>query len=282
MQSEPATRLRGNKMPKRAQCIVFANHKGGTGKTTSCLSIAGFLARSGHKVLVVDFDPQANATSGLGLDGMSLRASMYDAVLDQCEGCEGMPITQVILETNLENIHAAPSELDLAVAEVIMQRSRKRTTILRRILEMVRPFYDYILIDLPPSSGLLTINGLCAADRMVVALDPSVFALEALENLKKSFHDVRRMARHSIHRITAVLVRYVKPDPVSRLLGSRNASQEIEARLKEMFDPVFIVPDSVEIYRAQKKGMPISHLAPGSRVGKAYRRIAESIATGGE
>ena len=252
--------------------------KGGTGKTTSCLSIAGYLAKSGHKVLVVDFDPQANATSGLGIDGMSLRASMYDAVLDQCDGCEGLPITQVILETNMENIHAAPSELDLAVAEALMQKSRKRSTILHRILEKIRPFYDYILIDLPPSSGLLTINGLCAADRMVVALDPSVFALEALENLKKSFHDVRRMARHSIHRITAVLVRYIKPDLASRMLGCRNASQEVEARLKEMFDTVFTVPESIEIYQAQKKGIPVSHMAPGSKVGKAYRKIAESIA----
>ena len=149
-------------------------------------------------------------------------------------------------------------------------------------MEKVRSFYDYILIDLPPSSGLLTINGLCSADRMVVCVDPSIFALEALENLKKSFNDVRRMARHSIHQITAVLVRYVKPDLVSRMLGQRNASLEVEARLKEMFDTVFAVPDSADIYEAQKKGRPVSHLAPGSKVARAYRKIAESIATGEE
>ena len=126
---------KGKRMSKRAQCIVFANHKGGTGKTTTCLSIAGCLAGSGYKVLVVDFDPQASATSGLGIDGMSLRASMYDAVLDQCEGQEGVPITQVILETDMENIHIAPSELDLGVAEILMQRSRNRTSILHRIME---------------------------------------------------------------------------------------------------------------------------------------------------
>src|SRR5436305_11198474 len=87
--------------PRRAQCIAFANHKGGTGKTTSCLSIAGYLAKSGSKVLVVDFDPQANATSGLGIDKSSLRYSMYDAVLDQCDGQEGAPLAHVIVETDI-------------------------------------------------------------------------------------------------------------------------------------------------------------------------------------
>ena len=107
-------------MSRAAECIVFANHKGGTGKTTSCLSIAGFLAKSGSKVLVVDFDPQANATSGSGIDTLTLKYSMYDAFLDQCDGYEGVPITQVILETDVGNLHVAPSELDLAVAEVLV------------------------------------------------------------------------------------------------------------------------------------------------------------------
>jgi len=98
-----------------AECIGFANHKGGTGKTTSCLSIAGYLAKSGSKVLVVDFDPQANATSGLGIDTRTPKYSMYDTVLGQCDDYEGVPITQVILETDVENLHVAPSELNLAV-----------------------------------------------------------------------------------------------------------------------------------------------------------------------
>src|SRR5882757_3789367 len=101
----------------RAQCIAFANHKGGTGKTTSCLSIAGYLAKSGSKVLVVDFDPQANATSGLGIDKTKLAHSMYDAVLDLIDGYQGVPLTQVIVETDIPNLHLAPAEFDLAVAE---------------------------------------------------------------------------------------------------------------------------------------------------------------------
>ena len=270
------------KVSRAAECIVFANHKGGTGKTTSCLSIAGYLAKSGSKVLVVDFDPQANATSGLGIDVMSLKYSMYDAVLDQCDGYEGVPITQVILETDVENLHLTPSELDLTVAEVIMQSTRDRAGILNRILEKVRPLYDYILIDLPPGSGLLMINGLCASDQVVVPLDPSIFSLEALQNLKISFDDIRRMAGHPVNQTTAVLIRYVKPNLFSRMFHRRNPSQEVETRLREMFETVFIVPDSIEIYETQRLGVPISHYAPGSGVGRAYAEITKSISTNTE
>lgn len=106
-------------MPKKAKCIAFTNHKGGTGKTTSCVSIAGFLAKIGHKTLVVDFDPQANATSALGIDATSLERSIYDAVLKEC-GQEGAPVQEVILDTGIENLHLAPAEFDLSAAEVLL------------------------------------------------------------------------------------------------------------------------------------------------------------------
>jgi chromosome partitioning protein len=105
-------------MSRTEQCPAFIRRKGGRGKTTWCPSIAGYLAKSGNKVLVVNFDPQANATSGLGIDLMVLERSMYDAVLDRCDGHEGVPITRVILETDVENLHVAPSEFDLGVAEL--------------------------------------------------------------------------------------------------------------------------------------------------------------------
>jgi len=272
---------KGIKEMSGAQCVAFANHKGGCGKTTSCLSVAGYLAKSGSKVLVVDLDPQANATSGLGIDVTTLQYSVYDAVLDQCNGYEGVSITRVILETDVENLHVAPAEFDLSVAEVLMQRAKDRAGILNRILEEVRPLYDYILIDVPSSSGLLMINGLCAANSAVVPLDPSIFSLEALDNLKASFHDVKQIAGHSVNQITCVLIRYVKPNVFSRMLHKRNASQEVEERLRAMFHTVFVVPESVEIYRAQRQGIPISHYAPRSRVGKAYAKIARSISLNG-
>lgn len=259
-------------MSKNAKLISFANHKGGTGKTTSCVSVAGWLAKWGKKVLVVDFDPQANATSGLGIDGRSLQSSIYDSVLGRCGGYENVPVPQVILATDIENLHLAPSEFDLSAAEVIMHKSKRRTDILSRILEDVKPLYDYILIDLPTSTGLLKINGLCASDHVVVPLDPGVFSFEAIHNLKATFLDIKKMTGHSINEFTVCLIRHKK-----YRTGVKSPSQEIEAKLKELFDAVFTVPESVYIYRAQKQGIPVSHYAPKSTAAKAYEEIAKNI-----
>lgn len=265
-------------MSSTAECIAFVNHKGGTGKTTSCISIAGFLAKNNYKTLVVDFDPQANATSGLGIDGATLLYSMYDAILDQCEGYEGVPITKVILETDVKNLHLAPSEFDLSVSEIVLQRVKERTSVLTLILEEIRDLYDYILVDLPTSSGLLTINGLCASDQVVIPVDPSIYSLEALENLKQTFRDIRRREGRPINEITVVLNKYhVEKDVFAKMFQKQHPSYEVESRLREMFPSVFVVPEAIEIYDAQKKGIPISHFAPKSRAGKAYEKIAKNI-----
>jgi len=270
------------KAGKAAKCIAFATHKGGTGKTSSCVSIAGHLADNGYRVLVVDFDPGANATSALGIDAATVERSIYDAILGECDSYERVPLTEVILETSVENLHVAPSELDLAAAEALMLHARRRPYALNRILGEVRPLYDYILIDLPPNPGLLTINGLCAADQVVVPMDPSIFSLEALENMRLILDDVRRIAGHSISEVTVVLNRYVKRSIVSRLLSRRSPSQEIEATLTQMFDSVFVVPESTDIFETQRQGVPISHHAPQSRVGRAYAEIANSISANSE
>lgn len=262
---------------KNAKSVSFANHKGGTGKTTSCISVAGWLAKWGRKVLVVDFDPQANATSGMGIEGKSLQFSVYDAVLGRCRGYENVPITRSIIETGIENLHLAPSEFDLSAAEVIMQKAEKRTDILSRILEDVRPLYDYVLIDLPTSMGLLKINGLCASDHVVVPLDPGVYSLEAIHNLKTTFQDIKKMTGHSVNKFTICLTRYKKYRAGSNKSVRNSPSQEIEAKLNEIFDAVFTVPESVYIYRAQKEGVPISHYAPKCKAAKAYEEIAKNI-----
>ena len=258
--------------PSRAPCVAFANHKGGTGKTTSCLSIAGYLAKGGSKVLVVDFDPQGNATAGLGIDRKSLTYSMYDAILAYCDGHEGVPLTHVILETDVPGLHVAPAEFDLAVAECYMLESRDRTNLLYSALEMARPLYDYILVDLPPTSGLLTINGLCAGDCVVVPLDPSVYALESLGDLQQSFRDIEECTGRRSTPSRRCSRAYVEADGPGRI-----PSQEIEASLKAVFHPVFVVPVADEIFQTQKEGVPISHYAPRSGVGKAYEKITKTI-----
>ncbi|MBU4223468.1 MAG: AAA family ATPase [Euryarchaeota archaeon] len=135
-------------MLQDTKCISFVNPKGGTGKTTSCVSIGGSLAKEGKKVLIVDFDPRANATLALGIDSSTLKKSIYDVVLSYC-GYNHTPITSVILETKVPNLHIAPSEPDLAVAEVLMQNTKNKSFILK---QMISDIYnnDYIKIKAPP------------------------------------------------------------------------------------------------------------------------------------
>ncbi len=260
-------------MENRAECIAFENYKGGTGKTTSCISIAGYLAHEGKKVLVIDFDPQANATSGLGVDSLTLKRSIYDAVLYFCEVPSGVPINDIILETGFQNIHLAPSEFDLSVAEVVLNQTKDRIYLLDSLLDEIRNHYDYILIDLPSSPGILSLNGLCASGHLMIPLDPCIYSLEALDNLKTTFHNIRSLAEHFIERITAILIKYSQPGIFRR----HNPSQEIEKELRGMFDTVFVIPEDRNIYEAQKAGAPISHFAPDSKAGKAYEKIAKNI-----
>lgn len=264
-------------MTGTAARIIFASTKGGTGKTTSCLNVAGYLAKGGSRVLVVDIDPKANASYGLGIDSGISKHSMYDVFLNRSGEPDSVSIKEIIRETDIKNIHVAPSEMDLAVAEILMSTMRNRAASLDRILDGIRPFYDYILVDTPPSSGLLMINALVASDQVVVPLDPSTYSVQALDDLHMLFREVEAMAGHTIHHFMAVLIRHAKPTLVSRLLRLPAPSQAVEAKIREMFQTVFIVPESAEIYRSQLERLPLSHFAPKSKAGRAYMKIAESI-----
>lgn len=264
-------------MSEIAKCIAFANYKGGTGKTTSCLSIAGFLAKSGSKVLLIDFDPQASATSGIGIDKLTVKHSLYDAILSLCDGYENVPLRSVLLKTEVENLHLAPSEWDLSAAEVIMQQTKEKVTLLRTLIQTVQSQYDYILIDTPPSSGLLLMNCFVAADHLIIPFDPGIFSLEAIDNLKTAFLDIKRNTGHNFNKFTIILTRYVGQDPLERLLFGDNPSHQVKKMLTGIFKYIFVVPESPEIYRSQRQGVPISHYAPRSKAGRAYRKIAEAI-----
>src|SRR4051812_40025998 len=156
--------------------VSLANQKGGVGKTTTAINLGASLAACERRVLLVDLDPQANATSGLGLS-KNERNSMYPVLLD------GMPLRDVIQPTELAALHVAPSSVDLVGAEVELGDTERREFRLREILEPVRNDYDYILIDSPPSLGLLTVNGLTAADSVLVPLQCEYFALEGVSQL---------------------------------------------------------------------------------------------------
>jgi chromosome partitioning protein len=175
---------------ERITIITFAHHKGGTGKTTSCLNIAGYLVKAGKNVLVVDVDPQANATLGLGINPDSLMASMYDLFMGKCPGYQPVTITDIVQKTE-SGIDVAPSNLELVGAEPFLYTIEERAKMLAEILLPVKNRYDYILIDTPPSMGQFVINGLVASDHTVVTFDRGVFALQGLHTLMTIFSDIK-------------------------------------------------------------------------------------------
>nr|QNO56801.1 nitrogenase iron protein [Methanosarcinales archaeon ANME-1 ERB7] len=251
--------------------IAFAHHKGGTGKTTSCVNISGFLALSAKKVLVIDLDPQANATSALGIDKNNLGESMYDVMVGDAE------IADAVLETEIENIHLAPATLDLVGAESHLYRMNNRISILKRSIEGIRRYYDYIMIDTPPGPGLFIINGVVASDYTIVTLDPGVFALEGVETLSLIFDDINESSGVKINPRIAILTRCNKASLFSMITGKRDPVKEIKKGMKGFFDSVYTVPYGVEVYEAQLKGVPISHYKPKCKAGVAYKKIAEVV-----
>lgn len=264
-------------MEKTADVIVFAHQKGGSGKTTSCLSVAGYFAKWGHKTLVIDMDPQANATSGLGIEPSGIRYTLYDVILGQCEGYESVSVKDAILETGITDLFCVPAEFDLSVAEIILQNEKNNFRILSRALEPVQQFFDTILIDLPPSYGMLMINGLSAADHVVIPLDPSIYSLESVTNLATVLEDVEKLRNKPFENIIPVLIRYKKTGLLAKVLGRRNSSDEVESMLNDWSSRVFVIPDSELFFETQAEGIPVSHYAPKSAAGKAYEKLARHL-----
>jgi len=172
--------------------ITICNQKGGVGKTTSAINIAAFLAVGGKKVMLVDLDPQANATSGIGINKHDIKKSTYHVLLEELD------IQDVLLPTAIPNLVLAPSNLDLTGAEVELVGSLGREYRLKRALEKIKTEFDFIIIDSPPSLGLLTINGLCAADSVIVPVQCEYYALEGLTQLNNTIRLVKDNINQSL------------------------------------------------------------------------------------
>ncbi|HIH85591.1 MAG TPA: ParA family protein [Methanoculleus sp.] len=273
--------------------IAFAHHKGGTGKTTSCLNVAGYLQKDGKRVLVVDCDPQANATSGLGVDPERVEQSMYDVFMSVFEGFPDARIADIIVPT-ASGIYLAPATLDLVGVEPYLYGIDDRAGILREVLTPVRDTYDFILIDTPPSMGQFVINGLVAADRTVVTLDAGTFALNGMEALSMIFNDIREMIGEDVNADFAILTRWGGSDDsggglalfLKRIFSPASFAEEerekerlkaFESEVRKKFKQVFVVHYSPLIYEAQQKGLPISHYAPESKPGRDYRAVATAL-----
>ncbi len=257
-------------MSKQTGPRVFAvaNQKGGVGKTTTTVNLGATIADLGKRVMVVDLDPQANATTGLGLDPRQLDNSMYDVLL------RDLPMEDVVEPSEVKNLFVAPANLDLAGAEIELVPAFSRERKLRAAIESVGDDYDVFLIDCPPSLGLLTINGLTAATEVLVPIQTEYYALEGLGQLLRNVDLVKRDLNPRLEITTIVLVMY---DARTKL------SSQVSEDVREHFGDIVcrqVIPRTVRLSEAPSFGQPITIYDPTSRGAIAYRELAKEIING--
>ena len=249
-----------------ARTIAIVNQKGGVGKTTSAVNIGAYLAQAGHRVLLIDLDPQANATSGLGVEHKKLSQGVYEVLISPTT------LSSVIQETRIEHLHLAPATLSLAGANVELVPLERREYLLRDNLSDVAPAYDYILIDSPPSLGLLTINGLVAADEVLVPIQSEYYSLEGLGQLLETIDLVRQHLHPELKMLGVILTMY---DPRYRL------SEAVLDELYKYFphEQIFrsVIPRNVRLAEAPSYGQSIFHYDPKSPGARAYKKLANEI-----
>ena len=248
--------------------FAVANQKGGVGKTTTSVNLGASLAELGYRVLIVDLDPQGNATTGLGINARNLQVSIYDVMMNDTA------IEDCIEPTTLKNLFLAPATIDLAGAEIELVPAFSRELKLRRALEEVRDEYDYVLIDCPPSLGLLTVNGLAAADDVIVPIQCEYYALEGLGQLIRNVTLVRTNLNPRLDVRGIVLTMY---DARTKL------ADQVEREVREHFGPrVYqtVVPRTVRLSEAPSFGQPIIVFDSTSRGAVAYRELAKEVSSG--
>ena len=246
---------------------VFAitNQKGGVGKTTTAVNLGAYLAVLGKKVLVLDNDPQGNATSGLGLRKNEIKKCIYDVLVSE------VPIEEVILPTQVPNLLAAPATIRLAGAEAELVGMMARDLRLRRSLEPVRNGYDYILIDCPPSLGNLTLNALAAADAVIVPIQCEYYALEGLSQLMKTLQLVQKYSNPSLEVEGVVLTMYDH---------RTNLSQQVAEEVRNYFkDRVYnaVIPRNIRLSEAPSHGLPINLYDSKSKGAESYYELAKEV-----
>ncbi len=245
--------------------IAFANQKGGVGKTTTCVNVASYMAAMGKKVLLIDMDPQGNATSGVGIEKTSSTKTIYnvidgDAIIDE-----------VILSTDIPNLDFVPATVDLAGAEIDLVQLPNRENIIKNRLARVRNKYDYIFIDCPPSLGLLTVNALTCCDSIVIPIQCEFYALEGLTQLMNTIKLVKKHLNSALDIEGVVLT---MKDSRSNLITQ--VGNEIKTFFgKKVFETA--IPRNIRLAEAPSHGTPIGVYDSSSKGAKAYLALAEEI-----
>lgn len=245
--------------------ISFSNQKGGVGKTTTCVNMAAYLATFGKKVLLVDLDPQGNATTGLGFSKSQLKKSVYNVMIEEED------VKDNILNTEIEGLTLLPANIDLAGAEVELVYKKNREKVLKNALDKVKADYDYILIDCPPSLGLLTINALAGADSVIIPIQSEYYALEGLSQLMNSISLVRSHLNRNIKVEGVVLTMYD---------GRSTISKQISAEIKKYFTKKLyeiVIPRNIRLSEAPSHGKPIILHDPKCMGARAYSALTEEF-----
>ena len=250
---------------KKASIITVTNQKGGVGKTTSAVNIAYYLAKSGKTVLLVDLDPQGNATSGLGIDKNTLEDTMSEVVLQK------VPITSVILKTDHKNLWLAPTTPHLANTEAQLAGMQSKFTRLRQALATIEDQFDFIIIDSPPSLSLLTVNGLIAAKYVLIPVQAEFYAMEGLGQLLETMKLVRKGMNTGLE-IIGVLPTMVD----SRTTLSKQVVEEIKRNFgAKVFNSE--IPRNIRLAEAPSHGVPVGAYDRWSRGARAYKSAAKEV-----